>query len=240
MKKIFSFIGSPLKKNSNTRTLTEMMLDELEKMDENIDCEILTAGQVEIKHCQGCWSCMKRGICPQDEKDDMGLLKKKMMGADFIIWGSPVYTMQVSGQMKTFLDRLSSWYHLLKMAGKTGMVVTTTANSGMEEVKDYLNMMLCATGVEVITDMGAYGTFPKTLIDPESARKEAYSKAAEVYPYISGEKTAETNPDLEVCFQVMKNKVTYGAKWLPFEHDYWKEKGMLELDSFDELLEKIR
>lgn len=240
MKKIFGFIGSPLKKNSNTYALTKMMLDKLQEMDEKIDYEVLTAGQVEINHCKGCWLCMRKGICPQDKKDDMRMLKKKMMEADFIIWGSPVYTMQVTGQMKTFLDRLSSWYHLLKLAGKSGMVVVTTASSGMEEVKQYLNMMLCATGVEVVTHLDTYGTFPKTLSDPEEALKQAQLKAAEVNPYITGEKTAETNDDLEEVFFNMKYKVTYGAKWLPSEYEYWKENGMLELNSFKELLEKIR
>lgn len=214
------------------------MLDELQKMDENIDYEVLTAGQVNINHCKGCWSCMKRGKCPQDKMDDMQSLKKKMEEANFIIWGSPVYTMQVTGQMKTFLDRLCSWYHMLKLAGKSGMVVTTTANSGMNEVKNYLKMMLQAVGVETVTDMGAYGTFPKTLMYPDEAQREAQQKAQIVYPYVTGEKTAQTNEDLEECFQIMKNKVTYGAKWLPSEHQYWKENGMLELDSFAELLEK--
>lgn len=240
MMKIFGFIGSPLKKNSNTYTLTRMMLDKLQEMDENIDYEVFTAGQVNINYCKGCWSCMKKGKCPQDKQDDMGLLKKKMTDADFIIWGSPVYTMQVTGQMKTFLDRMCSWYHLLKLAGKSGMTVSTTANSGLAEVQDYLKMMLCATGVKIVTDLGTYGTFPKTLTDPEQALKEAYKTVEIVYPYITGEKKAETDDDLEECFQIMKNKVTYGAKWLPYEHQYWQENGMLDLNSFDDLLRKIR
>lgn len=91
-------------------TLTRMMLDKLTEMDINIKYELLTAGHVQINHCRGCWSCMRIGKCPLDEIDDVDFLKQKMVDSDFIIWGSPVYTMRVSGQMKTFLDRLASWY----------------------------------------------------------------------------------------------------------------------------------
>ena len=120
------------------------------------------------------------------------------------------------------------------------MVVATTANSGLTEVQEYLEMMLCATGVKIVTDMGSYGTFPKTLVDPEAALKTAHKAADEVYPYITGGKEAETDDDLEECFIIMKNKVTYGAKWLPYEHEYWAENGMLDLKSFYELLNKIQ
>ncbi len=45
---------------------------------------------------------------------------------------------------------------------------------------------------------------------------------------------------MEGCFQAMKSKVTYGARGFPADYEYWKRKGMLELSSFAELLEKVR
>jgi len=41
------------------------------------------------------------------EGDDMPALKDKMMGSDIIVLVTPVYWYQVSGKMKTFLDRWS-------------------------------------------------------------------------------------------------------------------------------------
>lgn len=240
MGKIFGFIGSPLKENSNTYTLTKMMLDKLIEMDENIEYELLTAGHVQINHCRGCWSCMKMEKCPLDKIDDMASLKQKMVDADFIIWGSPVYAMQVSGQMKTFLDRLANWYHIMNLAGKSGMTVTTITGSGLEEVQKYLRRIFCATGVKVVADLEAYGTFPKTLVNPEEAKKEAWKTAEKVYPYITGEKQIETDESLERCFQTRKHMVTTCANWLPGHYKYWRENGMLELNSFAKLLENQR
>lgn len=162
-----------------------------------------------------------------------------MIDSNFIIWGSPVYTMQVSGQMKNFLDRLASWYHLLKLAGKSGMTVSTTAGNGLEEVQDYLGMMLCATGTKVVASLETYGMFPKTLRDQEKARKEAHKTAEKVYSYITREKQIETDEYLEQCFQISKIKVTKGAEWLPGDYKYWEENEMLELSSFNELLKKL-
>ena len=238
MVKIFGFIGSPLKENSNTYTITKMMLDILVETDENIEYELITARDVQINQCTGCWSCIKTGKCPQDKLEDMASLKQKMVDADFIIWGSPVYAMQVSGQMKIFLDRLSGWYHLMNLAGKSGMTVATTAGSGLKDVHKYLGLVFSALGVKVVASLGTYGTFPKPLIDPEEVITEVLETAEKVYPYLTGEKQVETDKHLEQCFQTRKRIITAGARWFPGHYTYWKEKGMLELNSFAELLEK--
>lgn len=148
--KIFGFIGSPLQKRSNTYTLTKMMIDKLLEKNRAIEYSLFTAGDVNIQSCTGCWSCMTHGQCPLDKKDDMAFLKEEMMGSDLIIWGSPVYALHVSGQMKTFLDRLVNWYHTLRLAGKSGVTVSTTAGSGLEEVHQYLRLLLSVSGVKTI------------------------------------------------------------------------------------------
>ncbi|NYB51542.1 MAG: flavodoxin family protein [Methanobacteriaceae archaeon] len=237
--KIFGFIGSPLKKKSNTYTLTKMMIDELLQRDNNIKYNLFTAGDVDIQPCNGCWLCMTKGTCPLDEKDDMAFLKGKMLESDLIIWGSPVYAMQVSGQMKTFLDRLASWYHTLRLAGKPGITVSTTAGAGLEEVHQYLRLVLNAAGVKTIYSLDAYGTLPGTLTYPENALKSAHKAAGKVYPFLNGEKTVESDNELENSFQVNKKKIVFGADVLRADYNYWREHGMLEINSFDELIRKI-
>lgn len=128
----------------------------------------------------------------------------------------------------------------MRLAGKRGNDCSTTAGSGLEEVQDYLGMMLCAIGVKVVAGLGTYGTFPKTLRDPEEARREAHKTAEEVYPYITGEKQIETDRYLEQCFQIAKSKVVNGAKWLPGDYKHWEENEMLNLNSFDDLLQSLK
>ena len=240
MKKIFAFIGSPLKERSNTYTLTMMMVERLKEMDKDITADVLTAGHVNIKSCLGCWTCMTKGFCPLDKQDDMGMLKEKMLQADFIIWGSPVYTYTVSGQMKTFLDRLAAWYHQIRLAGKPGLTVTTTAGNGMDQVHLLLGMLLNALGVKIVANLETYGYFPKTLKDPDEARKAAHAAAEQIYPYFIGKKQIESDPDIEECFKMMKQKSVMGREWLPADYAYWEKNDMLSLNSYAELLAKVR
>lgn len=236
---IFGFIGSPLKTRSNTYILTKMMLDTILEINGDFKYDLFTAGDVDIQPCKGCWSCMNTGVCPLDKEDDMGFLKEKMLKANLIIWGSPVYAMQVSGQMKTFLDRLACWYHTLKLAGKPGITVSTTAGAGLEEVHGYLRLVLNAAGVKIISTLDTFGTLPGTFISPEKAFKSANKTAYEIYPFLNGEKTIESDEGLEHSFQVNKNKVTYGAEVLKADYAYWEEHEMLGINSFKELLKKL-
>lgn len=242
MKKVFGFIGSPLKEKSNTYTLTKMMLDKLLEMDPGISHEILTAGHVNISYCKGCWSCMTKGheSCPLDKKDDMGILKRKMLGADFIIWGSPIYTAHMSGQMKTFLDRLAAWYHLMRLSGKPGLTVITTGSTFQEELHDFFGQLMGCLGIKVIARLDTVAYTPGVFRNPDLARARAEEAAKIIYPYITGEKTVCSDNDMEGYFLAMKEKVVSGKKWLKGDYEYWETNNMLELDSYATLLEKNR
>ncbi len=239
-KHVFAFIGSPLKERSNTWTLTMMLLERLKEMDPQVTFEALTAGHVTVRPCLGCWCCMTKGVCPLDAKDDIGALKQKMLAADVIIFGSPVYTYSVSGQMKTFLDRLASWYHTIRLAGKPGVTVATTAGSGMDQVHQLLGLLLSALGVKVVTTLETHGYFPKTLKDPEGARRAAHAAAEALYPYLSGAQRVESDPEMEEAFRIMKQKSVMGRQWLPADHAYWEQHGMLGVESYAALLAKLR
>jgi multimeric flavodoxin WrbA len=240
MKKVFAFIGSPLKTRSNTRALTILLVERLQELDKTIQAEVLTAGDVKIRYCTGCWSCMTKGECPLDKGDDMGRLKEAMLKADLIVFGSPVYTYTISGQMKTFLDRLAAWYHTIRLAGKPGVTVATTAGSGFEQVHSLLGMLLGAMGVKTVTTLDTYGYFPGMLKDPEAARKAAQAAGEQVFPYLSGVRQVESDPEMEESFKMMKQKSVIGRQWLPADYAYWEQHGLLEVNSYAELLEKLR
>ncbi|MDI9644751.1 MAG: NAD(P)H-dependent oxidoreductase, partial [Candidatus Verstraetearchaeota archaeon] len=105
-----------------------------------------------------------RCMCPQDTFDGMDLLKERALEADFLILGSPVYEVNFSAQMKTFLDRIPAWINTMRLAGMPGMKIATKAGNGMEEVQNYLGMMLVSMGSSVLeagrllTTLGSLGT----------------------------------------------------------------------------------
>jgi multimeric flavodoxin WrbA len=65
---------------------------------------------VDLSQCRGCFGCFVKGEdhCPC--KDDASI-EQKMHDADGIIFATPVYGMNISALMKTFIDRFSYIFH---------------------------------------------------------------------------------------------------------------------------------
>lgn len=245
MKKIFAFIASPNKAKSNTRKLAEMMLDKLTdmwdagKVGEDLHCEILTAGDVKLNFCKGCWTCMTKGFCPEDENDDMEMLRQKMLEADLIVLGTPVYITSVSGQFKTFLDRLAAFCFKKNLAGKPCVTVATSGESDRQSIHEFISSRVMHLGLKTVANLDTVG-FIGVLKDPEEARKNAWKAAEEVFPYLSGEKVVESDDEMEKIFQETKNSMNEFKEFFPALYKYWEEHGLLKLNSYAELLKKIR
>ncbi|MFR8179922.1 MAG: flavodoxin family protein [Dorea sp.] len=80
----------------------------------------------------------------------MECIEKRILEAGLVVLLSPVYLNNVSGAMKTFLDRIGSWVHTLALSGKMGIVVTVTDQSGQEFVSYYLQKLLLRMGLYVV------------------------------------------------------------------------------------------
>ncbi len=75
----------------------------------------------EVRPCRACYACFKTGSCVQG--DDMAAILKSVEGADVVVLASPTYFLTMSGQMKTFIDRLlPKWQGL---GGKDAYVIVT-------------------------------------------------------------------------------------------------------------------
>ena len=98
--KVVAVNGSP-RSQGNTYTAIRMMTDVLES--QGIETEILQLGNQPISGCTVCGGCRKdpEGMCvlPGDHLRDY---VKKMLEADGIILGSPVYYGAIAGGMKCF------------------------------------------------------------------------------------------------------------------------------------------
>ena len=68
--------------------------------------EVVELKNMNISHCVGCFGCWKvtPGQCVI--RDDMDIIRDKIMESDNIILSFPLYFFGVSSKMKTMLDRL--------------------------------------------------------------------------------------------------------------------------------------
>ncbi len=101
--KVVAFNGSP-RKEGNTYQSLQVVMGELQK--EGIETEVIQLGGKSIHGCIACYKCFKNKDKECSIKDDgVNDYIKKMMEADGIIIGSPVYFSNVTSEVKAFIDR---------------------------------------------------------------------------------------------------------------------------------------
>lgn len=95
-------INGSARKDGNTAIIVGKVFDELNK--EGIETELIQLADYEIQPCRGCFACKGRGNCVV-ARDSFAEIFSRMVEADGIILGSPVYSADVSAKMQAFLER---------------------------------------------------------------------------------------------------------------------------------------
>jgi len=166
--KVLAIHGSPRTVRSTTRRLAGFVLEGAAEAGAEVD--MIDLADLRIIPCTACEACMLNGICVND--DDIPALINRMKEADALVFGSPVYIDNVSGQMKVFFDRLADVIHYQVFSGKYGCSVATTAESGGQEVVAYLNHVLNYLGIVSVGGMSvSIGGQPDAVeLEEHSAR----------------------------------------------------------------------
>lgn len=136
MKKVL-IISTSLRTNSNS----DILARECEKgaRDAGLDAEYISLKGKDIKYCIGCLSCQKTNKCVL--KDDVADIMAKVKEAEVIVYATPIYYYEMSGQMKTLLDRLNPLYssdynfrdiYLIATAADDGDTTFDKAYSGLQ------------------------------------------------------------------------------------------------------------
>ena len=105
MKKVI-VISTSLRQGSNSDMLAEKFIEGAKAAGNEVE-KISLVGK-SIQFCKGCMACQKLGRCVI--KDDVNDIMAKVLKADVICWATPIYYYEMSGQMKTLLDRMNPLY----------------------------------------------------------------------------------------------------------------------------------
>ena len=111
MKKVIGIMGSPRKEGNTAKILRNIS----DKAPDGIQMETVNLTEYQINCCTGCCSCQNNSndfICSQN--DDANLLLKKIIKADAVLYATPLYGHNFSGQMKVFLDRHTSLFKFVE------------------------------------------------------------------------------------------------------------------------------
>lgn len=99
-------ISSSLRNGSNSEALADEFCRGA--ADAGNKVEKITLRDKEIHFCRGCLACQKTQKCVI--ADDAQAIVAKMHDADVIAFATPIYYYEMSGQLKTLLDRANPLY----------------------------------------------------------------------------------------------------------------------------------
>jgi len=164
--KILGIVCSP-RLHGNTETLLQESLAKAQEGGAEIELVAL-AGKT-ISPCDGCCSCEKTGEC--HIKDDMQDIYNKLLEADGIIFGTPVYYWNVSAQAKALIDRTYAFRVERKLRNKVaGVVVTAERNGSTSAVAAFNSFFTLQKLIMVGRAIGYSGE--EGYLDKEAVKKD--------------------------------------------------------------------
>ncbi len=185
MKKVLGIGGSP-RKGGNSDILMKRFLKGAR--DEGIATEEIQLRDYQFQPCNGCERCRKDKRCT-GLQDGMQLIYPKIREASGMVLISPIYSYNVTALMKSFIDRLYSFYDFsderpgywssqLAGQGRKAIIAVvgeqaTREEGGMDLTLDTMRRSIKALGYEVTDELPVLGIFDKGKIKeyPETLKK---------------------------------------------------------------------
>ena len=218
--KIVAIIGSPHAEKGATAKLTRLVLEGAEQ--EGASCETIHLRGDSVLPCLGCDYCHKKGGCVQ--KDSFQEIRRSVLESDCLVLGSPNYILNVSAQMKAFIDRCASMVHCLGFQGKYGASVVTSGGGDEGPVADYLNHFLMITGIQSVGSVRA----KMGLIREDAFPKDVAAAAIDLGKrLVAASKNKENFPEvlrkMDAFEERMRALIKYRREEWPYEYEYWKK-----------------
>ncbi|QGU95952.1 flavodoxin family protein [Clostridium bovifaecis] len=187
--KIVVINGSPKGEASNTNVMISAFLKGAQEA--GAETVNIFLSEKEIQHCRGCHICWDRGPGQCVISDDMLSVLGFLGWADIIVFATPVYFGNVSGMLKTFMDRMtmlgsphsqkevkegSERLKLTEVKGPKLMMISSCGHSDRSEfdvVSLWINRAAQMMHMELIGEI--YATGGKLLTNPKEELGDAIS-----------------------------------------------------------------
>jgi multimeric flavodoxin WrbA len=184
------------------------------------------------KFCNGCFNCINNGEtkCPHFEYTEP--IVNSLINADAIVLASPVYALDVSGQMKSFLDHLCFMWMSHRpnkdMFSKIGFVISTSAGSGTRRTNKTMKTALDFMGIKRTYCYGsavAACSWERVKEDKKiKIRNKLVKKTNNFYKAINNRKKLPSRIFTKLLFSMMKG-MTKGFEDGHIDKEYWRKMG---------------
>lgn len=121
-------INASPRKHGNTETLVQTVLDAA--AEKGYETKRFDLNSLNYRGCQACMWCKEHGHCKLS--DDLTKVLESIKEADAVVFGSPIYFAQLTGQFRLFQDRLYSFvgpeFKVSLKPGKRAVVIAAQGN----------------------------------------------------------------------------------------------------------------
>jgi multimeric flavodoxin WrbA len=197
--KILAISFSPRTKGNIVALLNEALQGARES---GAETELYSVAGKDLQPCDGCWACSREGKC--HIQDDMPALQDKMLAADGIIFGTPIYFYGMTAQAKTVMDRTIAFGQPGRsLANKVGGIVAVCGSLGLiDALKDISFYMLTQR-------MLAAGFVAAYTGSPEELRK--MDKCIKAAGNLGRTMAALVNMNFKYPLELMGRAIAYGT-----------------------------
>lgn len=169
--KVLAIIGSP-RKTGNTTALVNAVCKGAAAAGH--ETEVINITDLNIHDCTACCACKTGKVEYCALNDDMQQLYAKIVAADCLVIGTPVYMGQMTGHLKNFFDRwyafMDSNYQIYHVSGKKYITVTASGAPAeiFQSLTDYLNHWLASFfKMQLVHNIVAGGLGPEDAINSQ-------------------------------------------------------------------------
>ena len=216
--------GSPHEGFGNTSQMLAMLGQHLSQ--EGLELEEIFLNQHHIGFCTGCGTCLETGGCWV--RDDYKSVVRSVLEADAIILASPVYFFNVTGQMKTFLDRSLGYGHRPQPGWKPGLALSVSAGYGETWVADYLGRVMRTFGAFPVGNFTAIAVGPGEFWGREAVEARAADLARDLAQAVKEQRRyPPTDQDLGY-WNFMGNLIKENRDFMVADYEHWQETGLFQ------------
>lgn len=228
MKRILAISGSERKKGIGAQSY-EIFKSNFPEQD--YEFELLHLSDYEINFCKGCTACFKVGKCPHE--DDILEIVKKIDEADGLVVISPIYSMNVSGQLKVFFDRTAYLLHQPRFYKKHAFVMVSTDLAGIKPVSFYLKYMMNAYGLKNTGSVGVLSYLYRGNSEYRKTVKKSLERTAlNFMNALQQEEYFQPSLMQIIRFRGWQTKSKLSKESYKADYQYWKDNNWLDAEYY--------
>ena len=228
---ILAFVGSG-RKNGNTALIVDLIRQKVQQLalenGNELGFQTVFLHDAQLQDCIGCRICFDRGVenCPH--QDGLLELRTKIQAADLLLLTTPVYVEDVSGMMKTFIDRMAYASHRPEFGMKMGYSVMTFGATATHHTLRTMSLAMRTWGMHIVGEAGFFGGGGTRIEELEVLHeKKIHRTAKELVKALF--KKDYLNPDF---ISLMMFTVQQDSWRRATEHsldlEFWQNRGWLE------------